>query len=44
MYGRADAGTSSTTATHQPPATTIASPPASSCRTRRHSPVGATTR
>jgi hypothetical protein len=37
MYGRDDAGTSSTMATHQPADTSTASPPASSCRIRRPS-------
>ena len=44
MYGRVEAGTSSTIATHQPAATTIAAPATSSCRTRRQNPVGAATR
>ena len=41
MYGRSAAGHSATATNHQPPTTTIASPAASSCRTRRHRPVGA---
>ncbi len=40
MYGRDDAGTSSTIATHQPADTSTASPPASSCRIRRPSRGG----
>ncbi|RAO50566.1 hypothetical protein PSN01_04504 [Micromonospora saelicesensis] len=44
MYGRALAGTSSTSATHQPAETTTANPASSNCRTRRHSPVGAANR
>ncbi len=43
MYGREAAGHSSTTATHQPPATTIASPASSNCPSRLRSPVGAQT-
>ncbi len=44
MYGRAEAGISSTIATHQPPETSSATPASSICRTRRQNPVGATTR
>ncbi len=44
MYGRSAAGTSCTIATHQPAEATIASPAYASWRTRRHTPVGATTR
>ncbi|PSK63387.1 hypothetical protein B0E53_04668 [Micromonospora sp. MH33] len=44
MYGRALAGTSSTIATHQPAATTTASPESSSWRIRRQKPVGAASR
>ncbi len=44
MYGRAEAGISSTTATHQPPATTIARVPYSSWSQRRPQPVGAVNR
>src|SRR5581483_7606459 len=43
MYGRSAAGISSTTATHQPPATTIASVATPICLIRRHSVVGAAT-
>ncbi|CAM5444673.1 hypothetical protein SRIMM317S_02719 [Streptomyces rimosus subsp. rimosus] len=43
MYGREAAGHSSTIATHQPPDTTIASPPSSSWTMRRRSAVGAQT-
>lgn len=43
MYGREDAGHSSTTATHQPPATTIASPESSSCPIRLSGLPGANT-
>ncbi len=44
MYGRAEAGQSSTIATHQPPATSIAAPAPSTCRIRRRSGVGAASR
>src|SRR6266496_754952 len=44
MYGRDPAGHSSTSATHQPAATTMAPSPASRCRIRRHGVVGAATR
>ncbi len=44
MYGRYWAGVSSTTATHQPELTTSTTSASSSCRTRRHSPVGANSR
>ncbi len=41
MYGREDAGHSSTAATHQPPESTIASPPSSSWPSRRRIATGA---
>lgn len=43
MYGREEAGHSSTTATHQPPDTAAASPASSSCPSLRRSRVGAQT-
>ncbi len=44
MNGREPAGHSATIATHQPALTSSAQPPASTCRTRRRSPVGAASR
>jgi hypothetical protein len=44
MYGRADAGVSSTIATHQPAAATIAAPAAASWPSRRPSDLGAAAR
>ena len=44
MYGRADAGTSSTTTTHHPAETTSAAPAASRCPILRPSVVGAAIR
>ena len=44
MYGRFAAGVRSTASTHHPAPTTTATPAASSCHTRRPSPVGAATR
>jgi hypothetical protein len=44
MYGRHAAGTSSTIATHQPAAATIARPARSRSRIRRTIPTGAATR
>ena len=44
IYGRLDAGVSSTIATHQPAETTMAPAPASNCQDRRTSPPGPATR
>jgi hypothetical protein len=44
MYGRDDAGHSSTIATHQPAAATMAAPAASSWPSRRASDPGAAAR
>ena len=44
MYGRHDAGTSSTMATHQPADTTKATVARTVCQMRRRSPVGAARR
>jgi hypothetical protein len=44
MYGRADAGTSSTIATHHAIAATKATVATASCQIRRHHPVGAASR